>query len=276
MDAREVEMMQVTGANQREQTPGAATWQDRGLIEIPQGQIRVREIGAGEPLLFIHGYLVDGRLWDGVAERLAGDFRCIVPDWPFGSHRAAMNEDADISPPGAAEVVGEVMSALGLDRATVVGNDSGGAVTQMFTAAHPERVERLVLTNCDTHENFPPKPFNLMPPLARIPGTMTVMAQPFRIGALRRFGFKPFAKKPIDPELVDSWLEPMLRDKGVRHDAGRFMAGANKSQTLDAAEKLESFDSPALLVWAPEDKVFPLKYAERLASAMRNFAREAS
>lgn len=262
--------MATGAANQGKQTTGTASWRDRGLVTIPQGRIRVREIGKGEPLLFVHGFLVDGRLWDGVAERLAGDFRCIVPDFPFGSHRTAMNDSADLSPPGAAEIVGDLMTALELDAATVVGNDSGGAVSQMFTAAHPERVRRLVLTNCDTHENFPPKPFNLMPPLARIPGAMFLMAQPFRLGALRRYGFKPFAKKQVDPGLVDSWLEPMLKDGGVRNDAGRFMAGANNSQTLDAAKSLESFDSPALLVWASEDDVFPLKYAERLADAMPN------
>jgi pimeloyl-ACP methyl ester carboxylesterase len=181
-----------------------------------------------------------------------------------------MRKEADLSPPGAAVIIGELMSALDLETATIVANDSGGAVSQMFTAAHPGRVKRLVLTNCDTHENFPPKPFNLMPPLARIPGAMFVMAQPFRVGALRRMGFKPFAKKTIDPELVDSWLGPMLTDGGVRDDAGRFMAGANKSQTLEAARKLESFGSPTLLVWASEDRVFPLSYAERLAEAMPN------
>ena len=258
------------GANQAKQTAGAAKWRDGGLIDVPQGRIRVREIGDGEPLLLVHGFLVDGRLWDGVAERLSSDYRCIVPDLPFGSHRTAMNKSADLSPPGAAELLGDLLSALGLESATVIGNDSGGAVSQMFTAVHPERVRRLVLTNCDTHENFPPKPFNLMPPLARIPGSMTLMAQPFRIGALRRYGFKPFAKKEVDPGLVDSWLEPLLKDGGVREDAGRFMAGASKSQTLDAARALESFDSPALLVWASEDRVFPLRYAERLAGAMPN------
>jgi len=257
----------TTAGNQGTQTRNS-TWRDLGLVEIPQGRVRVREIGEGEPLFLVHGYLVDGRLWDGVAERLAGDFRCIVPDLPFGSHRTAMRKDADLSPPGAAEIVGSLMSALDLDSATVIGNDSGGAVSQMFTAAHPERVKRLVLTNCDTHENFPPKPFNLMPPLAKIPGSMALMAQPFRLGALRRMGFKPFAKKPVDPALVDAWLEPILKDSGVRDDAGRFMAGADKSQTLQAAKDLESFSAPTLLVWASEDKVFPLKYAERLANAM--------
>ena len=54
----------------------------------------------------------------------------------------------------------------------------------------------------------------------------------------------------------------------MRGDAGRFMAGANKSQTLAAAKQLESFESPVLLAWASEDRVFPLAYAERLAEAM--------
>jgi pimeloyl-ACP methyl ester carboxylesterase len=179
-----------------------------------------------------------------------------------------MKQSADLSPPGAAEIIGELMSALDLEEATLVGNDSGGAVSQIFTAAHPERARRLVLTNCDTHENFPPKPFNLMPPLARIPGAMFAMAQPFRIGALRRKGFEPFAKKPVDPELADSWLAPLLGDGAVRGDAGRFMAGADKRQTLEAAKTLESFGSPVLLAWAAEDRVFPLSYAERLAGAM--------
>lgn len=258
----------ATGANQRGQTAGVGEWRDRGMVEVPQGQIRVREIGEGEPLLFVHGYLVDGRLWDGVAERLAGDVRCIVPDWPMGSHRSAMHEGADVSPPGLARMVGHLMDELDLDTATVIGNDSGGAVSQMFAATNAPRVRRLVLTNCDTHENFPPKPFNLMPAVARIPGGMTALAQPFRIGALRRLGFAPFAKRPVDPDLTDSWLRPVLQDGGVRRDAGNLMAGANKQQTLDAARALESFESPTLLAWASEDTFFTLSYAQRLADAM--------
>ena len=51
-----------------------------------RGPIRYRDGGEGEPIVFVHGFLVDGRLWDGVAERLSGEFRCIQPDWPMGSH----------------------------------------------------------------------------------------------------------------------------------------------------------------------------------------------
>jgi pimeloyl-ACP methyl ester carboxylesterase len=53
---------------------------------LTQGTIRYREEGIGEPLLFIHGLAVNGDLWRKVVPRLSKDFRCIVPDWPLGSH----------------------------------------------------------------------------------------------------------------------------------------------------------------------------------------------
>jgi pimeloyl-ACP methyl ester carboxylesterase len=239
-------------------------------VDLSQGTIRYREMGTGAPIVFVHGFLVDGRLWDGVAERLRGDFRCIVPDWPMGSHRVAMAADADLSPPGMARIVADFLAALELDDVTIVGNDSGGAISQILATHHPERIGRLVLTNCDTHENFPPFPFNLMPPMARIPGGMTALALPFRVGAVRRAAFRLFAERPIPAELVDSWLAPSQRDPGVRRDTRKFTAGIHKRHTLEAAERLASFERPALVAWAPEDRFFRIAYAERLAEAIPN------
>ena len=235
------------------------------VAEIPQGSIAYRDLGQGEPLLFVHGLLVDGRLWDGVAERLRGDFRCIVPDWPMGSHRTPMRPDADLTPPGMAELVIAFMDALGLERATIVGNDSGGAVSQILAAAHPERVERLVLTNCDSFEHFPPFPFSLMPPLARVPGGMTALALPFRIGAIRRATYGLLAKHPIAPELVDSWLAP-IAGEGVRRDTRKFTAAANQRHTLEAAERLRTFERPLRFAWGSDDRFFKPDHAERLAA----------
>ncbi len=191
-------------------TPAEATMtgtQDGAAVEIAQGRIAYRDLGSGEPILFVHGLLVDGRLWDGVAERLAPSHRCLVVDWPMGSHKTAMNPEADLSPPGMVEVIIGFLDALGLERVTIVGNDSGGAISQMLTATHPERVERLILTNCDTFEKFPPFPFSLMPPIARIPGGMDLLAAPFRIGPVRRATYSLLAKHEIAPELVDDWLD---------------------------------------------------------------------
>lgn len=237
----------------------------RSVAETAAGPIAYRDLGSGEPILFVHGLLVDGRLWDGVVERLRADFRCIIADWPMGSHRMAMKPRADLTPPGMAEVVAGFMDAVGLERATIVGNDSGGAVSQMLAATHPERFERLVLTNCDTFEHFPPFPFNLLPPLARIPGGIHALAAPFKIGPVRRATYGLLARHPIDPALVDSWLAA-IADPGVRDDTRRFTAGVHKRQTIEAAERLRDFDRPLRFAWGRDDRFFRPAHAERLAA----------
>jgi len=237
---------------------------ERKEIDLPAGRIRYREAGSGKPIVFVHGYLVDGRLWDGVVDRLSDRYRCVAPDWPIGAQQIAMKPEADLSPYGIASIVASLLEQLDLEDVTIVGNDSGGAMSQVLVTRHPERIGRLVLTNCDTHENFPPGPFKALVPLAKLPGGMTAIAIPFRSGAIARAAFKPFAKD-IPAELVASWMRPGLNDPGVKHDLKKVTIGMSKRYTLEAAEKLRTANLPLLLAWAPGDRVFPLKYAERLA-----------
>ncbi|HWB69954.1 MAG TPA: alpha/beta hydrolase [Solirubrobacterales bacterium] len=243
---------------------------ERREIDLPTGRIHYREAGEGKPVVFVHGYLVDGRLWDGVLERLSDRFRCLAPDWPIGAQRAAMKPDADLTPYGIAATIAAFLEALDLDDVTIVGNDSGGAMCQVLVTRHPERIGRLVLTNCDTHENFPPGIFKAMGPIAKLPGGMSLLAAPFRVGALARAAFRPFANAQIPPELVASWMRPGMSDPGVRHDLRKVTIGMNKRYTLEAAEKLRGSELPILLTWAPGDRFFPLRYAERLAGEAGN------
>jgi pimeloyl-ACP methyl ester carboxylesterase len=242
----------------------------RTEIDLPNGRIRYREAGEGKPVVFVHGYLVDSRLWDGVVDSLSDRCRCLAPDWPIGSQPMAMKPDADLTPYGIAATIAGFLEAMDLEDVTIVGNDSGGAMSQVLVTRHPERIGRLVLTNCDTHENFPPGPFKGFVALAKVPGVLRALLGPLRIGAVARTVFKPFSKKPIPPELVRSWVEPALNDPGVKHDVKKVTVGMNKRYTLEAAEKLRGSDLPVLLAWAPKDRVFPLKFAERLAGEIPN------
>jgi pimeloyl-ACP methyl ester carboxylesterase len=244
--------------------------EQRQEIQLEAGKIRYREAGKGKPIVFVHGYLVDGRLWDGVVDRLSDRFRCLAPDWPFGAQQVPMNPNADLSPRGIARLIAEFIERLELEDVTVVGNDSGGAISQVLAANHPERVARLALTNCDTHENFPPGIFKAMPPLAKLPGGMTALSAPFRIPFVARQAFAPFARTKIPDELIASWMRPATQDSGVMHDTKKVTAGMNKRHTLAAAKKLQTSDIPLRLLWAPGDKFFPLKYAERLAAEVPN------
>ncbi|HET8814738.1 MAG TPA: alpha/beta hydrolase [Solirubrobacterales bacterium] len=243
---------------------------ERKEIQLPQGTIRYREAGEGRPIVFVHGYLVDGRLWEGVVDRLSDRFRCIAPDWPLAAHRAPMNPDADLTPPGLARLIADFLAKLELEDVTIVGNDSGGAISQVLVTTHPDRIGRLVLTNCDTHENFPPGIFKAMPPLAKLPGGMLILSAPFRINAVARRAFAPFAKTKIPDDLIASWMEPARSDSAVMRDARKVTAGMNKRYTLAAAEKLRGSQLPIRLLWAPGDKLFPISYAERLADATGN------
>ncbi|MGH2975152.1 MAG: alpha/beta fold hydrolase [Solirubrobacterales bacterium] len=243
---------------------------ERHEIDLPAGRVRYREAGEGRPVVFVHGFLVDGRLWDGVVDALSDRCRCIAPDWPIGAQQIAMNPDADLSPPGIAAIIDSFLEALNLEDVTIVGNDSGGAMSQVLATRHPRRIGRLVLTNCDTHDNFPPGIFKAMPPIAKLPGGMTALSAPFRIGALARAAFKPFAKTRIPDELIASWMAPGLSDPGVKRDAKKVTAGMNKRYTLEAAGKLSNSELPVLLAWAPGDRFFPISYAKRLASEVPN------
>lgn len=241
----------------------------RASAELAQGPIAYRDLGQGEPVVFVHGFLVDGRLWDGVASRLAeGGARCIVPDWPFGSHKAAMAADADLSPPGVAELIVGFLDELGVERATIVGNDSGGAMSQVFAATHPERVERLVLTNCDMLENFPPAAFRPLVRLARAPGALSAMMAPMRFARARRVAFAPFARTRLGDELLADWCRPYLSDRGVARDTRRFLLGMDKRHTLAAAEALRGFKRPVRFAWGVDDRFFTLGHARRLAAML--------
>jgi pimeloyl-ACP methyl ester carboxylesterase len=242
-------------------------------VTLSQGPIRYRDTGSGPTTVFAHGLLVDGRLWRKVTPLLDDRFRCIAPDLPLGSHREPMNPDADLTPPGVARILADFMAALDLDDVTLVGNDTGGAISQLVATRHPERLGRLVLTPCDAYENFLPPFFRPLQYAAKVPGLLTAVMQPTRIGAVQRsplgFGLL-ISKDAMDPEVIDSWVRPYLGNAGIRRDTIKFLKAISNRYTLEAAERLRDFDRPTLIAWAPEDRFFKFRYAERLAEAIPN------
>jgi pimeloyl-ACP methyl ester carboxylesterase len=241
-------------------------------VSLPQGTIRYRERGNGEPIVFVHGLLVNGDLWRKVVPTLAKDFRCITPDWPLGSHELPMKADADLSPAGLAKLIDDFLAALDLRNVTLVGNDSGGALSQIVVTQHPERIGRLVLTPCDAFEVFPPRTFKYLGVVARIPGALWQLAQSQRIRPLRRLpiAFGWLTKRPLDRQISDSYVRPAMSSGDVRRDTAKFIRSISPEYTLEAGRKLPQFQRPVLLAWAAEDKFFDMALGQRLAAAFPN------
>jgi len=101
--------------------------------EVPlcQGIVRYRECGSGEPIVFVHGLLVNGDVWRKVVPTLAQRYRCIIPDLPFGAHTLALNPDADLTPPGIARLLADFLTALDLAAVTLLASDTGGRLHKL-------------------------------------------------------------------------------------------------------------------------------------------------
>ena len=239
-------------------------------IELPAGIIEYEDTGGSGPVVvLLHGLVMDDSLWRHVVRELRTDHRCIVPTLPLGSHRRPMRAAADLSPHGIAKLQAEFLEALDLRDVTLVGNDSG--IFQLTAGLYPERIARLVLTPCEAFENFPPGlPGRTAEIGIKMPGGAFLMAQLLRVHALRRlpltFGW--MAKRPIPNEIVDAWLRPLQTQRGVRRDLSKYVHTLDKGDLLVAAEGLRSFDRPALVIWAKEDRVNPREHGRRFAELL--------
>ncbi len=246
-------------------------WRDSSLgnpreIELSGGKMRVFEAGTGEPIVFVHGALVNANLWRKVVPRLSPDFRCITLDMPLGSHELPV-PDADLSIPGLADMIAEAVETLGLESPTIVANDTGGGLTQIALARHPELAGRVVLTSCDAYENFPPRFFRILLWPTRFSGAARALFAALRIRALRStpLAYGWLTKPKLDQAAGDSYILPILTEKAQGADFARVMRAFDPKHTMDAIEKLRSYDRPVLIAWSRDDKFFPPADAERLA-----------
>jgi pimeloyl-ACP methyl ester carboxylesterase len=241
------------------------TWRDRA-VELDGVRVRYREAGEGPPIVFVHGVYVGGALWNEVAERLDG-FRRILPTWPLGAHRDPA-PGADLSARATARRIPALLESLGLDDVTLVGNDTGGGLClASLGTGHPglARLGRLVLTNCDSYEHFPPKGFDTMVALTRrVPPLGRLLLRALATGPGRRMFLKAVCASPPSGDRVAAIFEAFATSPAARRDGLRVTQSLEPSVTLDAVSAIEAFGAPVLLAWGDRDKLFPLDHARRL------------
>ena len=237
------------------------------VLDLGAGRrIRAHVTGEGPTIVFVHGALVNANLWRKVVPRLDG-FKRVTLDLPLGSHLEPMPKDADMRPPALADLIADSLEALELDDVTVVGSDTGGGLTQILAVSRPQRIGALVLTSCDAFENFPPRFFRIVLAPARIPGVIPIAFGGLRARAMRRLpiAYGWLTNEQIDADAEDSYVLPVLTNKGVARDVRRVLRGLDSKYTIDAALKLAGWDRPALIAWSENDRFFPPEHGERLA-----------
>jgi pimeloyl-ACP methyl ester carboxylesterase len=244
------------------------------VIDIKQGRIEYRAAGpqtsTAPPVVFVHGLLVNAELWTKVADALAArGIRSYAPDLPLGSHRIPWPAGTDLSPRGIARLINNFIAALGLTNVTLVGNNTGGALCQFLIDTDHSRIGRLVLTNCDAFDQFPPTPFGLIVKLGRRPARLRAMMTSVRPKLLRHsiLGFGGLARDPLDPALTRRWITPSLTDPAVRRNTAEFLRHVHPNDLQDISTRLSRFPKPVRLVWGAADPFFKIGLARRLRDA---------
>lgn len=245
-------------------------------IELPAGSVHYRATGpedsAEPPVVFVHAFLMNGAVWSPVADLLAHrGIRSYAPDWPLGAHPTPMNPDADQTPRGIARHILDFLDALDLNDVTLVGSDTGGALVQFVLDTDPRRVGRVVLTNCDAFDTFPPFPFSVVFRLLKGPRRMKLNLLPMRMRAMRHspLGFGLLAKH-LDADLTRSWIEPALTQPDVRRDAARLLRTVDPQDLLDVSTRLKDYPGPVRIVWGTADRAYTSALARRLQQAFQN------
>ncbi|MCL6288302.1 alpha/beta fold hydrolase [Streptomyces sp. 43Y-GA-1] len=243
-----------------------------GDVRLSAGVIEYRDTGGDGPVVvLLHGVAMDGSLWDDVVAGLGDGVRCIVPTLPLGGHRRPMEAGADLSVLGVARLVAEFLEALRLEDVTLVMNDWGGAQA-LVADGRADRIGRLVITSCEAFDNYPPGlPGRNLATLARVPGGLGFAFSLLRLKAARRlpmtWGW--MSKRPVPHATMDRWFRPAQSSPEIRRDLRAYVLGVpEKAELLRWTEQLRTFDRPALVIWATEDRVMPVEHGRRLAEIL--------
>jgi pimeloyl-ACP methyl ester carboxylesterase len=243
----------------------------RASARTNSGTIAYRACGAGPAALFVHGVLLNGYLWRHQLTQLADIRRCIAPDL-LGHGDTEILPQQDVSVSANAEMLAQFLDTLEIDAVDLVGNDSGGGIAQIFATRYPQRVRTLTLTNCDTHDNWPPEPFK--PFLANAAAghlkdaLMAMRSDKSFYRSVEALGLAYERAEDVSDDTIEGYIEPFLRSEERTKDLERFLSAFDCRYTTEIEAGLRKFAAPSMIVWGTDDIFFDVKWADWLAEAI--------
>jgi pimeloyl-ACP methyl ester carboxylesterase len=229
--------------------------------------------GTGPVVVFVHGVYVTGAIWDRVIDALGYQVRSIAPTWPLGAHHP-VPDGVDLGAAAAARRVVRLLQVLDLRDVTLVANDTGGGLV-LSALGDPslelDRITRLVFTNCDSYEHFPPGQFRYVARLCRV---SPALGRALLKGLTTKLGqavfLKAVCRRPLDPPERSAVFGEFLTNSASRRQAVTLTASLDPALTLGAAPAIKKFRGRVTVVWGTDDALFPLDHARRLAGDFPN------
>jgi pimeloyl-ACP methyl ester carboxylesterase len=237
----------------------------RRTLATPDGEIAYTEWGTGPAAVFVHGVTASGALWRHVIESLSDTTRCIAVDLP-GHGATPPRKDPSVR--AMAQMVTDLCQGLGLDKADLVGIDTGGAVAQLVAVRHPELLRSLTLTNCDTEGNFPPLGVAPIVEAARqgavVPVLLPLAGDP---SAARASMLADSYERPgqVPDDAWREYLMPLAGDIARARYLEQILAAFDPAEMKGVNDLLRGFNLPTLLLWSRGQTMFGMEWAQRLS-----------
>lgn len=237
----------------------------RSVAQTDFGDIAYIDVGAGPVALFVHGVFLNAYVWRNVISDLKQERRCIAVDLlGHGFTHMAAGQEPSLS--AQADMLAAFCDSIGMeDQIDLVGNDSGGAIAQIFAVHHTDRLRTLTLTNCDVHDNLPPAAFKPVVDLAIEGELAPVLPQVINNLKLARsdtgFGTSYESPEYITEELVRAYFEPAFSTPEAARDVERFIDSISGRELVDIEPLLKKLEIPTLIVWGTDDVFFELSWA---------------
>lgn len=245
-----------------------------GSAKVGEASVHWRREGSGPPLVFLHGFPLSGRTWDGVVSHLRDRFTCYTADL-IGLGESHSADADDYSSPGQARAIQGALSQLGVASYALVGNDTGGWVARELALIDAPRVSHLVLTNTEIPFHRPPW-IPVYQALAHVPGFGAVVRQLLRSAAFRRspLGFGGCFHDPrrLEGDFQRRFVAPLIASHARTQGAMQFLRRM-KFARLDEFQRLHrELAMPTLFVWGADDPTFPEARAREMVAQFPNAA----
>jgi pimeloyl-ACP methyl ester carboxylesterase len=246
---------------------------ERRFAETPFGRIAHIDRGAGPAALFLHGFPLSNFQWRGAIDRLSGRRRCLAPDF-MGLGHTEVGPGQSVTPAAQSDMLAAFLDRVGVDKVDVVANDSGGAVAQLFVTRHRERVQTLLLTNCDVENDSPPAAVLPVIELARSGAYPERWLEPW----LRD---KQLARSPAglggmcysDPRhptdaAIEQYLGPLVASSARKALTNQYAMGLAPNPLEGIAPLLRQCTVPTRIIWGMGDTIFSRRSPDYLAGLL--------
>jgi pimeloyl-ACP methyl ester carboxylesterase len=243
---------------------------DEWQIELHGRRVIYRVAGSGPPIVLIHGMLNSSSHWRSVALSLADEYTVIAPDLIGHGDSAAPRGDYSLGAHAAS--IRDLLAAVGIDRATIVGHSLGGGVAMQFFYQFPQRVERLVLISSGGLGR------EVTPALrsAALPGVSSLLSltiNPRVLGALAQSGGRlreRGVRAGVYLQAVARALRPLENADARQAFLHTLRAVIDiHGQRVSATDRLYLLEAlPTMIVWGERDNTIPLAHGAQAHAAI--------